>query len=112
MGLASALITVVVVVLYVALTAVGVHCAVASGRLVERALGRVPPTTPGSALVAVVKAICLLWLGGLVVLTTGGVRRAIARGAENYLDTPGILGTDRLKIRAAIRDYKRRNGLL
>lgn len=109
----AVLIFVAVGLVYVGLTVTGGYCAVQSGRLVERALGHAPPSNDTTGVVsAVLKTILLLWLGGLVALTTGGVPKTVARGAEGYLNTPGISGSDRLKIRHAIRDYKRRNGLL
>jgi hypothetical protein len=98
----------IVVVLYLYLSITGYRCAVASGRMVEKAIGKKHDSNITLPKILILPLV--LWLAGLVALLEG-TEKYIARGAEAYIDDQGMTGLDRRKIREAVRDYRKKHSL-
>lgn len=112
MNTAATVFVALILTTYVALTVVGLYCAIASGRIVERALGRSlagPPTA--HTYLSLLVALFAIWIGGLAaLLRPGGIHQHIAVGAEQHIHS-GVSPNDRRKVRAAIREYRKEHGL-
>lgn len=97
---------------YIALTAVGFYCAVASGRIVEKALGKSLAESPTvSTLLYFIAAFAVIWIGGLsAMMGQGGIHHAIANGAERHINQR-TAPDDKRRIRTAVREYRKRHKL-